>query len=257
MKREEASDCQVGDWMLIMAVPDWDSWQSFHSWLSPEDGPWSFMLTSLPIMNEEGEEVGEDYVWKRVLTNQPDKADPVLYLFGGCNGAGKTTFAKAYLTTLFDAPPRFLNADEIARGLSPFAPRSVAFKAGRILLEEIEVCLMAKVSFALESTLSGHAQVAIIQRAKAAGYRIEIHYLWIPSPSLAVRRVAQRVRKGGHHIPTADIHRRYQRSINNFVGAYASLADAWFLWRNVSEPPQLILESGDASLTKLRNLLHP
>lgn len=182
---------------------------------------------------------------------------PVLYLFAGCNGAGKTTFARAYLTTQFDVPPRFLNADEIARGLSPLAPRTVALKAGRLLLDEVQGCLDGGASFALESTLSGHAQAAILTKAKAANYTIEIHYLWLPSPTLAVRRVAQRVRKGGHHIPADDIHRRYRRSLENFVQIYSSLADAWFLWSNVSEPPELILDSGEASLKQLSELLLP
>lgn len=182
---------------------------------------------------------------------------PVLYLFAGSNGAGKTTFARAFLTTQFQVSPRFLNADEIARGLSPLAPETVALKAGRLLLQEIDGCLASGFSFALESTLSGHAQAAILKKAKASGFKVEIHYLWLPSPSLAVRRVAQRVKKGGHHIPTADIRRRYRRSIGNFTRIYAPLADVWFLWNNVSKPPVLILESGAASLRLLRNLLLP
>lgn len=182
---------------------------------------------------------------------------PVLHLFAGCNGAGKTTFAKAFLTTQFPVSPRFLNADEIARGLSPLAPESVALKAGRLLLEEIDGCINNGVSFALESTLSGHAQAAILRKAKATGYKIEIHYLWLPSPVLAIRRVAQRVRKGGHHIPTEDIRRRYRRSLENFVSIYAPISDAWFLWKNVSEPPALILDSGEASFQQLSDLLLP
>ncbi|WP_367872927.1 zeta toxin family protein [Luteolibacter sp. Populi] len=182
---------------------------------------------------------------------------PVLYLFAGCNGAGKTTFARAFLTTGFPVSPRFLNADEIARGLSPLSPGSVALKAGRLLLEEIDGCVASGVSFALESTLSGHAQAGILKKAKAAGFKVEIHYLWLPSPSLAVRRVAQRVRKGGHHIPTEDIHRRYWRSVENFAGIYAPLANTWFLWENVSEPPKLLLDSDEASLPKLSDLLLP
>jgi predicted ABC-type ATPase len=181
---------------------------------------------------------------------------PVLYLFAGSNGAGKTTFARSYLT-LLPGPPRFLNADEMARGLSPLAPESVALKAGKLLLEEIEGCLRGGLSFALESTLSGHAQAAILRKAKSAGFRVEIHYLWLPSPALAVRRVAQRVRKGGHHIPTEDVHRRYGRSLKNFVQVYAPLADTWFLWSNVLEPPKLILDSDEATLRQLSDLLFP
>ncbi len=182
---------------------------------------------------------------------------PVLYLFAGCNGAGKTTFAKAFLTTQFEVSPRFLNADEIAKGLSPLAPETVALKAGRLLLEEIAGCVASGVSFALESTLSGHAQASILTKAKSAGYRIEIHYLWLPTPSLAVRRVAQRVKKGGHHIPPEDVHRRYRRSIGNFADVYAPLADSWVLWNNLKSPARLILSSRHATLAALREFLLP
>jgi predicted ABC-type ATPase len=182
---------------------------------------------------------------------------PVLHLFGGCNGAGKTTFARAFLTTQFPVSPRFLNADEIARGLSPFDPGSVALKAGRLLLAEIDGCISSGLSFGLESTLSGHAQAAILKKTKTAGFEIEIHYLWLPSPSLAVRRVAQRVRKGGHHIPTEDIRRRYRRSIENFVRIYAPLADYWALWDNAREPARLILSSRNATLISLEERLLP
>ena len=181
---------------------------------------------------------------------------PVLYLFAGCNGAGKTTFAKAYLTSL-PGPPRFLNADEIARGLSPFDPASMARKAGKLLLGEIDDCIEAGRSFGLESTLSGRAQLGVIERAKTRGYQVEIHYLWIPSPELAIRRITQRVRMGGHFVPDADVIRRYQRSLGNFVNLYAPLADAWVLWDNTLKPPGLLLESSSASLNQLRARLIP
>ncbi len=133
---------------------------------------------------------------------------PTLYLFAGCNGAGKTTFARAYLTQL-DPIPRFLNADEIACGLSPLNPRKIAVKAGKLLLHEIDGCLTASETFGLESTLSGTSYTRLLQRAKSLGYQVEIHYLWLPSPSLAIRRIAQRVKKGGHAIPDADVKRRF------------------------------------------------
>ncbi|WP_035602689.1 zeta toxin family protein [Haloferula sp. BvORR071] len=181
---------------------------------------------------------------------------PVLYLFAGSNGAGKTTFARAYLTPL-PGPPRFLNADEMARGLSPFDPTSVARKAGKLLLAEIEECIAARRSFGLESTLSGRSQLGVIERAKARGYQVEIHYLWIPAPELAMRRISQRVIKGGHHVPDADVIRRYQRSLDNFVKLYAPLADAWVLWDNTLSPPALLLESPGASLEQLKARLIP
>jgi predicted ABC-type ATPase len=183
-------------------------------------------------------------------------ASPVLYLFAGSNGAGKTTFARSYLT-LLPGPPRFLNADEMARGLSPLDPTSVARKAGKLLLGEIDGCLEAHHSFALESTLSGRVQLGVIKRAKANGYRVEIHYLWIPSSDLAIRRIAQRVEMGGHFVPDGDVIRRYRRSLDNFVSLYAPVADSWVLWDNTLKPPGLLLESPGASLTQLKALLIP
>lgn len=179
---------------------------------------------------------------------------PTLYLFAGCNGAGKTTFARAYLTQLPD-PPRFLNADEIARGLSPFNPRKIAVRAGKLLLHEIDDCLAAGVSFGLESTLSGTTYTRRIQRAKSLGYLIEIHYLWLPSPAIAIRRIAQRVKKGGHSIPDADVKRRFARSIAHFQEIYAPLADFWTVWDNLHEPPHLRLTSESDSLARLIELL--
>lgn len=142
-----------------------------------------------------------------------------LYLFAGCNGAGKTSFARACLTQL-DPIPRFLNADEIARGLSPLNPRQIAVKAGKLLLHEIDGCLTAGESFGLESTLSGTTYSRLLQRAKSLGYQIEIHYLWLPSPALAIRRIAQRVKKGGHTIPDADVKWRFSRSWTNLIHLY-------------------------------------
>jgi predicted ABC-type ATPase len=149
---------------------------------------------------------------------------PTIYLFGGGNGSGKTSFARAFLPNEIGSEIRFLNADEIARGLSPFSPESVAFKAGRLLLTEIESCLGATVSFGLESTLSGKTYVGMLARAKSAGYEIELHYLWLGSADMAVRRVRRRVRMGGHSVPERDIRRRYSRSLTHFGGPLVHLA---------------------------------
>ncbi len=188
------------------------------------------------------------------LTPEP----PTIYLFAGCNGAGKTTFARAYLTTdYFKTPPRFLNADEIARGLSPLAPQTVALKAGKLLLSEIDTCLRGHKSFAIESTLSGQAQIEILKHARSLGYRIEMFYLWIPSSAVAIKRIGQRVKKGGHAIPARDVERRYSRSLQNFVHTYAPLADLWQVWNNTERPPVLTLSSERANLRQLENLLLP
>ena len=178
---------------------------------------------------------------------------PTIYLFAGSNGAGKTTFARAYLR-LLDPIPRFLNADEIARGLSPLEPQKLALKAGRLLLHEIHDSLKSRVSIGLESTLSGTTHAKWIQHAKSLGYQIELHYLWIPSPDLAIRRIRQRVKMGGHHIPEADVRRRFDRSRINFAKLYTPLVDLWTVWDNRPKPPHLLLSSESATLSQFTNL---
>jgi predicted ABC-type ATPase len=178
---------------------------------------------------------------------------PTLFLFAGSNGAGKTTFARAYLRQI-DPIPRFLNADEIARGLSPLEPQRLAVKAGKLLLHEIQGCIESGVSFGLESTLSGTTHAKLLKQARSTGYQIEIHYLWLPSPELAIRRIAQRVKMGGHGIPNADVRRRFDRSRRNFTAVYAPLADLWTVWDNQPEPPRLILSSESATLSSFTEL---
>jgi predicted ABC-type ATPase len=179
---------------------------------------------------------------------------PTLYLFAGSNGAGKTTFARAYLRQL-DPIPRFLNADEIARGLSPLDPQKLSVKAGKLLLREIHDCIESGISFGLESTLSGTTHAKLLERAKSLGYQIELHYLWIPSPALAIRRIRQRVKMGGHSIPEAEVRRRFARSRANLIQLYGPLADTWQVWDNRNEPPSLILSSESATLSQLESLL--
>jgi predicted ABC-type ATPase len=181
-------------------------------------------------------------------------SQPVIYLFGGSNGAGKTTFARAYLphenTNL-----RFLNADEIARGLSPFSPQTIALKAGRLMLEEVRGCIEGRESFGLESTLSGKTYIRLLAKARLAGYEIELHYLWLPTAQLAVRRVRQRVKKGGHAVPESVIRRRYQRSIDHLLKDYLPLADRWFIWNNKTSPPILLAKSGKDDKVRVAEIL--
>jgi len=179
---------------------------------------------------------------------------PTLYLFAGSNGAGKTTFAKAYLRQI-DPIPRFLNADEIARGLSPLAPQTLALRAGKLLLHEIQGCLESRKSFGLESTLSGTTYAKLLQQAKLSGYQIEIHYLWIATPALAIRRIAQRVKMGGHSIPDSDVKRRFTRSLANFLEVYAPLADDWTFRNNCTQPPSLLFDSANSTLLQIKNFL--
>lgn len=178
---------------------------------------------------------------------------PTLCILGGCNGAGKTTLARELLPRL--GLMRFLNADEIARGLSPLDPSLSAFRAGRLLLEEARSLIAAKASFALESTLSGRTYVALIREAKAQGYRFLLHYIVIGSATQAVGRVALRVRLGGHHVPEDDIRRRYDRSRRHFLEDYLPLADEWGLWDNQAPPAVQVADSRTHMLDQLQSML--
>jgi predicted ABC-type ATPase len=178
---------------------------------------------------------------------------PTRCIIGGCNGAGKTTLARELLPRL--GIMRFLNADEIARGLSPLDPSLSAFRAGRLLLEEARSLIAAKASFAIESTLSGKVQVALIREAKARGYRILLHYIVIGSATQAVARVALRVKLGGHHVPEDDVRRRFDRSRRHFLEDYLPLADEWGLWDNQVPPPRQIADSETHTLDQLHAML--
>ena len=191
----------------------------------------------------------KDTLWLRSPMN------PTLCILGGCNGAGKTTLARELLPRL--GLMRFLNADEIARGLSPLDASLSAFRAGRILLEEARSLMKAKASFAIESTLSGKTYLALIREAKAQGYRFLLHYIVIGSGTQAVDRVALRVKLGGHHVPEEDVRRRYDRSRRHFMEDYLPLADDWGVWDNHSPPPRQIADSQTHTLEELQAMLTP
>jgi predicted ABC-type ATPase len=179
--------------------------------------------------------------------------NPVLCIIGGCNGAGKSTLARELLPRL--GLMRFLNADEIARGLSPLDPSLSAFRAGRLLLEEARRLLEEKSSFAIESTLSGRTYLGLIREAKTRGYRFLLHYIVIGSGTQAVDRVALRVRLGGHHVPEEDVRRRFKRSRQHFLEDYLPLADEWGLWDNQSPPVVQIAGSQTHSLEQVQAML--
>jgi predicted ABC-type ATPase len=175
---------------------------------------------------------------------------PTIYVIAGCNGAGKTTFAKEFLPSV--GVIRFLNADEIARGLSPLRPEAVAFKAGRLLLRELHELIERRKTFALESTLSGRTYVNIFEKARQRGYTMELHFVWIPDVREAIRRVRQRVIEGGHDVPADDIRRRFARSIQHLLDDYLPLANRWALWDNSTPPAKLLANSAAYSIVDLR-----
>lgn len=166
---------------------------------------------------------------------------PTLCIIGGCNGAGKTTLAKELLVRM--GIRRFLNVDEIARGLSPLDPTLSAFRAGRLVIEEARTLLKAASSFAIESTLSGKTHIGLLRDAKERGYRVVLHYVLLDSATQAVERVALRVLHGGHDVPEADVRRRFRRSRAQFTDIYLPLADEWVLWDNSRPPHKRVADS--------------
>ena len=181
---------------------------------------------------------------------------PILYLIAGCNGAGKTTFAKVFLPEEVKCL-RFLNADEIARGLSPLKPSAGAVQAARVLLKQVDECLRRRETFALESTLSGKTYIRLFQRALKLGYEIELHYLWLSSPAHAVARVRLRVKQGGHHVPATDIRRRFKRSLTHLLDDYLPLATRWAVWDSRVLPAKRLAISGIHDIDSVRRLIAP
>lgn len=164
---------------------------------------------------------------------------PNVYIIAGPNGAGKTTFAREFLPNYAHCK-NFVNADLIAQGLSPFHPEAAAFRAGRLMMEEIETFAAAGADFGFETTLSGKAHVYLIRTLKRRGYEATLLYLWIPTVEFALRRIQTRVAHGGHDVPGTLVRRRFRRSITNFFTVYRQIVDSWMLFDNSGAPPQLV-----------------
>ena len=164
---------------------------------------------------------------------------PKIVIIAGPNGAGETTFARAFLPEEAQCP-RFINADLIAAGLSPFAPEAEAIKAGRLMLEEIAGCVGRQESFAFETTLSGLGYLRHIRAWRASGYHVSLFFLALPTAELAIARVAERVRQGGHRIPEDVIRRRFRAGRQNFDGRYRNAVDVWALYDSAGDAPALI-----------------
>lgn len=137
----------------------------------------------------------------------------------------------------------FVNADLIAGGLSPLRPELAAITAARLVLAELDRLVRARTDFAFESTLSGMSYAGRIKRWKAAGYRIEMVFLHLPSVQLALKRIAARVKQGGHNVPRGDVLRRFTRGWSNFQTVYRPLADAWAVYDNSGDTPRLLKQA--------------
>lgn len=171
-----------------------------------------------------------------------------LYIISGCNGAGKTTASYTVLPEILNCK-EFVNADEIARGLSPFNPESVAIEAGRLMLQRIDFLLEKDTSFSIETTLSTKSYINLVRRAQEKGFSVRILFFWLNSPELAIRRVAERVAKGGHNIPEPIIRRRYTAGLNNLFNLFMDQVDYWDIYDNSDYPRKQIACGGKNAKT--------
>lgn len=166
---------------------------------------------------------------------------PEIFVFGGCNGSGKTTFSTTILSS-FEPSIEFVNADLIAAELNPLNVDSVALQASRLMLERLKTLSRQKTDFAFETTLAARSFAPFLKQCKNNGYQINLFYIWLNNYDLAIERVAKRVAAGGHNIPQDTIIRRYQRGRNNFFELYSPLADYWIVYDNSQSPTQIVAE---------------
>jgi len=157
-------------------------------------------------------------------------------------GSGKTTFARAFLPQEAQCP-RFINADLIAAGLSPFAPQLAAIKAGRIMLQEMHECTRQRISFAFETTLAGLTYLRHIRQWRVAGYQVILYFLSLPDAQAAIARVAERVKQGGHAVDAAVIRRRFVAGLRN-LEQYKAIVDIWEHYDGSQNPP-ILLQHGE------------
>ncbi len=162
-----------------------------------------------------------------------------ILIIAGPNGAGKTTFARNYLLNEADYSI-FINADMIAEGLDPFSPERAAFAAGRVMLRMIDEYVRRGESFAFETTLSGRTYARAVPQWQAEGYWVTLCFLRLPTPEIAVSRVSNRVREGGHHVDEEVVRRRFDAGWRNFQQLYRDIVDEWVLYDASQETPSIV-----------------
>ncbi len=167
--------------------------------------------------------------------------DKNLYIIAGCNGAGKTTASFTILPEILECK-EFVNADEIAKGLSPFQPEKVAFESGRIMLKRINELLESNENFAFETTLASKSYKSKVKEAQSKNYKVTLLFFWLQNVDLAIERVKTRVKEGGHNIDTTIIKRRYSRGIQNLFEIYIPIVDEVYIFDNSYENQELIAE---------------
>lgn len=178
---------------------------------------------------------------------------PTLYIIAGCNGAGKTTASYSVLPDLLECR-EFVNADEIAKGLSPFHPESVAIEAGKLMLQRIEMLLSKRKTFAIETTLATRSYASLIKRAHDLGYQVVLLFFWLSSPQMAIQRVAKRVSEGGHNIPKDTITRRYWLGLRNFFQIFMPIVDLWVFYENIDDTIKIASSEGIADKDKFSKI---
>jgi len=174
-----------------------------------------------------------------------------LFIISGCNGAGKTTASYTILPEILECE-EFVNADEIAKGLSPFNPESAAIQSGRLMLNRINELIDKGEDFAFETTLATKSYRNLVKMAKESEYFVTLLFFWLRTPDLAVKRVETRVIEGGHSIPEEIIRRRYENGLKNFFNIFESLVDEWIFIDNSGEPYEIIAQKNTESIT-IRN----
>jgi predicted ABC-type ATPase len=171
---------------------------------------------------------------------------PTVIVLGGVNGAGKTTASRVLLAETLRLLT-FVNADVIAQGLSGFDPEAAAVTAGRIMLERLKELAEHRASFAFETTLAARSYAGWLDSLRQSGYEVHLFYFWLRSADLAVARVAERVRAGGHAVPEPTIRQRYGRSLRNLFDLYLPVVTTWRVYDNSEGGPTLIAEGASGS----------
>ena len=156
---------------------------------------------------------------------------PNFYIISGCNGAGKTTASVTILPEILHCR-EFVNADNIAAGISPWNVESAAFEAGRVMLRRIDELMTKGVDFAIETTLTTKSYVGLVKKAQRLSYDVILLFVWLESPEMAIDRVAARVRNGGHNIPSEVVYRRYYRGLQNLFELFMPICDEWIVTDN-------------------------
>lgn len=177
---------------------------------------------------------------------------PNLYIIAGCNGAGKTTASYTILPEILNCK-EFVNADNIAAGISPFNPEGVAFEAGRIMLSRIQELLNEGADFAFETTLATRSYVPMVKKAQEVGFEVTLLYFWLNSPLMAIKRVANRVSNGGHDIPKDVIQRRYYRGIKNLLKLYIPICNNWLVIDNMDLASEIIAQGSSKLGEEIKN----